>query len=132
MLNETKAAPVPSGIPREFPTDDTPVYVTKSNFFRVIHIDGFFGGGTPTPGNIMMTVYNHRVPFPEKAYIDFMGNEAPAKREGKTGIEHEYEASLVMSLATAKAMQAWLNNAIASTELLLQQMQHLQQRNQQK
>ena len=130
MIGEPTTKPLqPDHLFSEIPVGDVPVYITKSNYFRVIHVDGFFGGGTPTPGNIMMTLYNHRVPFPEKAYLDVMGNEIPSKREGKSGIEHEYEASIVMSLATAKVMLVWLTNTINNTESLFQQ---LQQRNQQK
>ena len=116
MLSETEAAPIGSGFPSESQRGEIPVFITKSNYFRVIHVDGFFGGNTPTLGNIMLTVYSHRVPFPETTVIDAVGNEISSKRKSKAGIENEYEASLVMNHATAKALQVWLNNAIRNAE----------------
>ncbi len=130
MVEEPKIAPLrPEIPPGEIPAGEFPVYITKSNFYRVVHADGVYGGGTPTPGNIMMTFYSHRVPFPEKTLNDGRGNEIVSKRDAKSGIEQEYEVSLVISLETAKLLRIWLNDTIRNTEVLLQEMQ---QRNQQK
>jgi hypothetical protein len=104
----------------EVPLGETAFYVTKSNFYRVVHADGVFGGGTPTPGNIMMTFFNHRVAFPEKMVRDFNGNEVLSKREMKFGMEQEFEVSIVMNLDTAKIMLAWLTETIKNTETALQ------------
>jgi len=123
---------MPPEIPSSIMGVEVPVFITKSNFFRVIHVDGFFGGGTPTPGNLMLTVYSHRISFPEKAVIGETGNEVLSKRVSHGGVEHEYEASLVMNLATAKALHVWLSNAIGSTENAWKELQLIQQRNQQK
>ena len=128
MINETKESPSKFEVRSQIPTGPFPVHVTKSNFFRVIHVDGFFGGGTPTAGNVIMTVYNHRVAFPDKAFVDVNGNEIPERREGKVGVEHEYEASLVMSLATAKAMVTWLTNSINNVENLMSELQQQNKR----
>lgn len=122
MNTETKTGSRPSEVPHPAMMAEVPVFITKSNFFRVIHVDGFFGGGTPTPGDMMLTVYSHRAPFPEKTVLDGMGNEITSKRAGNLGIEHEYEASLVMNLATAKALLSWLGTAINNTEDSLKQM----------
>jgi hypothetical protein len=121
MVEEPKIAPArPENPVGEIPSGEIPVYVTKSNFFRVIHADGIYGGGTPTPGNIMMTFYSHRIPFPEKAVNDGKGNEIVSKRDVKYGIEQEYEVSVVTSLETAKIMLAWLDNTIRNTEAIAQ------------
>ena len=121
MPNDTKAAPTQSEIPKgEIPTGEFPVYITKSNFYRVVHVDGVYGGGTPTPGNIMMTVFSHRVSFPEKIINDGKGHEIVSKRDVKYGMEQEFEASLVMSLDTAKVMLSWLTTTIKNTEALVQ------------
>jgi hypothetical protein len=93
-----------------------PVYYCKSNYFRVIHVDGMYGGGTPTIGNVMMTVFSHRVPFPEKIMNDPTGKEIIEERVVKYGIENELEASLVMELKTAKLMLQWLDTAIKNAE----------------
>jgi hypothetical protein len=79
-----------------------------------------YGGGTPTPGNIMMTVFNHRMPFPTKIVNDGTGMEIVSKRDVKSGMEQELEVSLVMSLDTAKLMLIWLNSTIKNTEYVMQ------------
>lgn len=119
MGDDIKTTPPQS----EIPSGEIPVYYTKSNYYRVIHADGIYGGGTPTLGNIMMTVFSHRVPLPEKTANDACGKEIVAKRMARYGIEQEFEASLVMSLEMAKVMQQWLGNAIKNTEIALQQAQ---------
>ena len=112
----------------KIPTGEFPIYITKSNFYRVVHADGVYGGGTPTPGNIMMTVFSHRVPFPEKIVNDGKGNEIVSKRDVKYGMEQEFEVSLVMGLDTAKIMLLWLNNTIRNTEALVKANQLNQQK----
>lgn len=109
--------------PVENPTGEIPIFYVKSNFYRVVHTDGIYGGGAPTPGNIIMTVFSHRVPLPEKSANDAFGNEIPEKRIARYGIENELEVSLVMELNTAKIMRQWLDNSIKNTENLLQRMQ---------
>src|ERR1035437_500710 len=105
-----------------------PVFFTKSNFCRVIHADGIYGGGAPTAGNITMSVFSHRVPFPEKTVNDAFGNEIPAKRVVKYGIEDEIEVSIAMSLETAKVMLHWLNSTIKNNEAVIQKIQETQQK----
>ena len=100
----------------EMQPGEMPVHYVKSNFYRVVHADGIFGGGTPTPGNIMMTVFSHRVPLPEATFNDGLGNEILSKRMTKYGIENEYEVSITMNLETARIMRQWLDNAISNTE----------------
>jgi len=124
MVEEPKITAMRPEIPvGELPAGEFPIYIAKSNFFRVIHVDGVYGGGTPTPSNIMMTVFSHRIPFPEKIVNDGKGNEVVGKREVKYGIQQEFEASLVMSLDTAKILRIWLDNTIKNTEALLKQVQ---------
>ncbi len=96
---------------------EMPVYYVKSNFYRVVHADGIYGGGTPTPGDIMMSVFSHRIPLPEKIVNDADGNEILAKRVVKYGIENELEVSLAMSLEMAKIMRNWLDKAIKNAEV---------------
>lgn len=112
----------------EFPAGELPVYYIKSNYYRVIHVDGIYGGGTPTPGNIMMTVFNHKMPIPERAVNDAQGKEIREKRVVKYGIENEAEVSLVMDLNTARIVHQWLDSTIKNTEALLQGVQLKQQK----
>jgi hypothetical protein len=129
MVEEPKITPLRSGIKTdEILAGETPYHVTKSNFYRVVHADGVYGGGTPTPGNIMMTIFSHRAPFPEKMVRDANGNEILSKRDVKHGLEQEFEVSLVMNLATAKVMLSWLTNTIRNTETALQQVREQNQK----
>jgi hypothetical protein len=130
MTTEAKTTPKLPEVAHATNGGDVPVFITKSNFFRVIHVDGFFGGGTPTPGSLMMTVYSHRISFPERTAINETGGEVVSKRVSHDGIEHEYEASLVMSLATAQAMHSWLGNVISQTENGLKMLKLIQHRDQ--
>lgn len=111
----------------EVPIDELPVYYVKSNFYRVIHADGIYGGGSPTPGNIMMTVFSHRIPLPEQSANDSTGKEIVQKRVVRYGIENELEVSIVLALNTAKIMRQWLDAAINNAEASLRQTQQAKQ-----
>lgn len=113
----------------QIPTGELPIYYMKSNFFRVIHVDGMYGGGTPSAGvtgDIMMTVVSHRLPFPEMLVNDASGNEVVAKRKVKYGVENEFEAALVMNLGTAKMMVQWLQSNIKNVEDLMETVREQQ------
>ena len=97
-----------------------PIYYTKSNFFRVIHVDGMYGGPAPSLGGMTMTVFSGRTPLPEKTMNDASSNEVVKERVVKQGIENELECCLVMNLATAKIMLTWLEGAINRTEAIQQ------------
>jgi hypothetical protein len=119
MVEEAKTIPQQP----EVLTGELPVYYVKSNFYRVIHVDGVYGGGAPSVGNIMMTVFNHKIPLPERSVNDAQGREIREKRVTRYGLENEAEASLVMDLNTAKVLHQWLDNTIRATEALVQNIQ---------
>ena len=75
-----------------------------------------YGGPTPVKGELMMTVFIDRVPFPKETMNDASGNEILKERVVKQGLERELEASLVMSLDVAKIMHKWLGESIAKVE----------------
>ena len=119
MSDEVKTQqpqPTPAG-------GETIYHYTKSNYFRVVHVDGVYGGPAPTLGNMVMTIFSERVPFPDKSINDACGNEIVQKREAKHGYERELEVSLAMNLATTKIIQQWLDGAIKRTEAIQQQKQ---------
>jgi hypothetical protein len=123
MVEEPKTTPLqPEILTRQIPSGELPIYFVKGNFYRVIHADGIYGGGSPTVGSIVMTVYSHRIPLPEKTVNDVSGKEIPEKRVVKYGIENELEASIVMDLNTAKIMQQWLSSTIKNVEDLMQRV----------
>lgn len=88
----------------------------KSNFFRVIHVDGAFGGAAPNGSGINMSIYSERMPLPTIIAhpIDngIIGPELAEKRVMKDGIFREVESSLFMTVETAAAMRDWLSTQI--------------------
>ena len=96
----------------------------KSNAFRVIHADGVFGG--PSPGStrqLNVSFFSERAAIPtmvEHSLTDLgdgimqMGNVVAT--EGKQGVVREVEAGVVMSLAMAKKLHAWLDEKIRAME----------------
>ncbi|MGB7281488.1 MAG: hypothetical protein WBE13_04425 [Candidatus Acidiferrum sp.] len=95
----------------------------KSQFFRVIHADGAFGGLTPQ-GDIFLSVFNERAPLPDVTVQAVengqLGPEITEKRVGKEGIIRELEVGLVMDLRVAKSVRDWLQQRIEVLEQLQQ------------
>jgi len=82
----------------------------------MIHVDGIYGGGAPTVGNIVMTVFSHRIALPKSTVNNGQGQEIIERRVAENGIENELEASLVMDINTAKIMRQWLDSTISNCE----------------
>ena len=89
----------------------------KSNLFRVIHVDGVFGGISPGSKLLHMAVYNERQPIPKvvthKIDKGIIGQEILEKREGRHGLFREIEADLIISEETAIALRTWLDGKIS-------------------
>lgn len=88
----------------------------KSNYFRVIHVDGAWGGITPKL-NIRMVVFNERGAIPTQTVQAVnpdgtIGEEIFEKRTSRDAIVREVEADLVMDLATANVLVTWLQDKI--------------------
>ncbi len=92
----------------------------KSTQFRVIHVDGAFGGVAPR-GHIHMSVYSERVAIPRVIVHQIdkdgkLGKEIIGKRESREGVEREMEVDLVFGLEEAKALHDWLTTQIEQLE----------------
>lgn len=98
-----KAKPVK---PDQQPGSVTFHYI-KSNFFRVIHIDGAISGLTPQMG-IHLGLFNERPAIPQQAEYRLadggLGEELKDKRVSKSGIVRELEVDMMLSETTAKAL----------------------------
>jgi hypothetical protein len=85
----------------------------KSNFFRVVHMDGALGGLTPR-GYIHCAIYNERAAVPlvteYKLVDDVLSGEEPI--EGKVGMVRELEVDLMMSRPVAEELRNWLTDRI--------------------
>jgi hypothetical protein len=89
----------------------------KSNFFRVIHADGVFGGPS-LRGLINMAFYSERIPYPRQTRIPIVDGVPGAEEmvETKTGLLRELEVNVVMDIAAAASFHAWLGQKIADTQ----------------
>jgi hypothetical protein len=100
--------------------DKVKFHYIKSNFFRVIHVDGVMGALTPTL-DLFVTLYNQRGPIPTVTVQTVMkdgrlGDEIMAERESKEGIVREAEVGAIMNLDTAKSLYKWLEEKIQLAE----------------
>lgn len=96
----------------------------KSNYFRVIHVDGAWGGITPRL-SIRMAVFNERGAIPTQTVQAVspegtVGEEIFEKRASRDSIVREVEADLVMDLATANVLVTWLQDKIKKLETIIE------------
>ena len=105
------------------PSPDTLVIkFEKSKHYRVVHVDGCFGGPSPN-GLLVFCPYSERNEYPTETEYKLsqdgkLGEEI--RREGlANGIRREMEVELVMNLTTAKSLQTWLNSKIEILEGIL-------------
>jgi len=105
-------------MPQEHP-DQVRFHYLKSDFFRVLHVDGVHGGISPR-GQIQMAVFNERLPIPQQSVYKLvdggLGEEISDERIQKEGIIREVEAELLMSVDTARSLVAWLTDKIDQIE----------------
>lgn len=103
----------------------------KSNYFRVIHVDGAFGGVSPGSRAIHMAVYSERQPIPKKTVQTVqqgvLGPEILEKRIVRSGIFREIEADLVLSLDAAIALRTWLDSKVIELQKVNEQLGELEQ-----
>lgn len=101
-----------------------PIHYEKSRLFRVIHVDGAYGGLMPTTKEgrvfITMSLYSERAPLPrgEALPVDHSGKSVgkPEVTDTKSGIFREFESCSIMDLATAKQIHGWLTDKIREGE----------------
>jgi hypothetical protein len=88
----------------------------KSNDFRVIHVDGVFGGPTPT-GDIFVSLFNQRPPLPNITVQPIkengeLGDEILAERVSRDGIIRQLEVGLTMRPDVAETLVKWLQERL--------------------
>ena len=96
----------------------------KSQSYRSVHADGFFGGVTPT-GKIHLSAFSERQPIPKIIHYSLevqdegvykLGKELPDKREVLEGSIRELEIGIFFDLGAARALKIWLNEKIEILE----------------
>jgi hypothetical protein len=96
------------------------IHYEKSNLFRVIPVEGAYGGLTPH-GKILMSVYTERWPLPKVVTQEHDGSGRLGKevnRISREGVYREVETALLMDIDTARAIKAWLEDKIDRIEKL--------------
>ena len=93
----------------------------KSNFYRVVHVDGVVGGVAPG-GNLVISMFNERTPIPQQvehaAQINAesntatMGEEILEHRVSRDAIVREVEVGLVLDYRAAASLHAWLGGQL--------------------
>ena len=88
----------------------------KSNHFRVVHVDGAWGGLTPN-GHVNMVLYSERPPIPKQ--MTHQVNPDGAMKEIKelrlvrdTTAIREVEVSAIMPAVVARALRDWLTERL--------------------
>jgi hypothetical protein len=99
-------------------------HYVKSNYFRVIHGDGLFGGFTPS-GDIFFSVYSERAPLPDVTVQAIehgnLGKEIIAQRVSSDGIVRELEVGVSMNAKVARSLIVWLEERVKIAEQFQEQ-----------
>lgn len=99
----------------------------KSNFYRVVHADGAFGGITPS-GQIRMAIFSEAQRFPHTITYDISsGRPQEIGRHPESGshpppVTRELEVDIAMNLPVARVIHQWLGDKITQVENLTGQM----------
>jgi hypothetical protein len=98
-------------------TEDIVFSYLKSNYFRVIHADGAWGGLSPR-GDIHIAFYNERAAIPDVSKLAVSEGKVIALEEfaASSQLVREVEVDVVVDLVTAKGLQAWLTDKIRALE----------------
>lgn len=102
----------------------------KSTLFRVAHVDGVIGSGTPS-GLLHIACYSERPAIPRRMVFEVtsdgrMGDEIPTMKETRDSIVRELEVDLLMSVQVASSLRDWLGLQIENIERM-QKMSELRE-----
>ena len=94
----------------------------KSNFFRVICVDGAHGGLRPSGRSIHMALFSERNAIPKAEEFEVKDGRVGIQtdKQGRAAIVREVEVDAIMSLDTARAIRDWLSQMIAKLETAAQ------------
>lgn len=94
----------------------------KSTLFRVAHVDGVIGSGTPS-GLLHIACYSERPAIPRRMVFDLtsdgrMGDEVTSLKETRDSIVRELEVDLIMTVQVASSLRDWLGLQIENIQRL--------------
>lgn len=102
------------------PPKELSVHYIKSAGYSSCHVDGFFGGITPS-GKLHVAPFVQRQVIPQIIVHEVDGGKGLGKeirREGRQGITREIQTGLIMDFEVAKTFRDWLNDKIGEFERL--------------
>lgn len=96
--------------------DKVKFHYIKANSFRVVHMDGVFGGLTPT-GDIFMSIFSQRPPIPVVTVQPVketgeLGEELLSERSVKEGLVREIEVGVALRPEIAETLIKWLQEKV--------------------
>jgi len=98
----------------------------KSQFFRVVHVDGAIGGPTPS-GQIHLALFSERPAIPRRlvARIDggMLGEAIPEQTVVRDGMIRELDIDLMMSLSAADEVAKLLTRMVADVKATISKNQ---------
>jgi len=93
----------------------------KSNFFRVIHVDGVHGGIRPSGTTIHMSLFSERNAIPKTEEVQVTDGRVvgpPISVEARQAIVREVEVDAILDMGTAVALREWLSKLINIMETI--------------
>lgn len=105
------------------PPSEVVFHFIKSNHFRVIHVDGAWGGVTPRL-QIHFALYNERPPIPQRVEHEIaddgtLAEESRDKRVSRGGLVREVETEVIMDIETAVSLANFLKEKVDEAKALL-------------
>ena len=96
------------------PVTEIEFHYLKSPSFRMIHVDGAYGGVTPR-GLIVAHLFSERPPIPQQLIHSVtpdgkLGSET--RKVGKEGVIREVEAGIILDVREATSLVKWLQQKI--------------------
>ena len=96
--------------------DKIKFHYIKSHQFRVVHVDGIYGGISPS-GDIYASLFSQRPPIPVLTVQPVkengeLGDEILSDRASKDGIVREMEVGMAMRPEVAEALAKWLQERV--------------------
>lgn len=107
----------------EAPKAETPKQLSfdfiKSNYFRVVHADGVWGGVTPSGDGLSLTFYSERSPIPTRVTNEIAADGRIAKEVGRQvrdAIVREMEVTVIMDASAAHSFKSWVERHVKALE----------------
>jgi hypothetical protein len=111
--------------------DKVKFHYLKANDFRVVHMDGVFGGLSPT-GDIFMSIFSQRPPIPQVTVQPVnekgeLGDEILPERIVRDGLVREIEVGIALRPEIAENLIKWLQERVDQYKSLKTQPSHTEQ-----